>query len=112
MAFEITGKLVTVCAPEVRGNYTNQKIWVDIEGQYPDKLVFELSNALINVLDGSPLIGKEVTISFNVKGNEWQGKRYPSLKAYKVIATTAPMPAQKEAPLPKHLQQDNDDLPF
>lgn len=55
-------------------------------------------------------VGQDVEVSFNVKCNEWKGKYFTSLDAWKVFSAKDEVPAQESAPIGEAVE--GDDLPF
>lgn len=51
-------------------------------------------------------LGKEVTVSFNIKCNEWQGKYFTNLDAWLIKG------AEEQAPQKENAFDDSQDLPF
>jgi hypothetical protein len=75
--------------------------------KYPQEVIFQTVNDKMDII--APYgQGQEVTVSFNVRGREYNGKYYNTLDAYKVQgeATTAP------SVLDSILNNEQDDLPF
>jgi len=71
--------------------------------KYPQEVIFQTVNDRMDVI--APYgQGQEVTVSFNVRGREYNGKYYNTLDAYKVQGEAA-------APVNEPMPMD-DDLPF
>jgi hypothetical protein len=73
------------------------------DAKYPQEVIFQTVNDKMDVI--APYgQGQVVTVSFNVRGREYNGKYYNTLDAYKVQGeVTAPV----NEPMPM-----DDDLPF
>jgi hypothetical protein len=73
------------------------------DAKYPQEVIFQTVNDRMDVI--APYgVGQEVTVSFNVRGREYNGKYYNTLDAYKVQGeVTSPV----NEPMPM-----DDDLPF
>ena len=71
--------------------------------KYPQEVIFQTVNDKMDII--APYgQGQEVTVSFNVRGREYNGKYYNTLDAYKVQGeVTSPV----NEPMPM-----DDDLPF
>ena len=64
------------------GNWEATSFMIEVPGQYPKHPVFELFNntdAIVGLQVGQP-----ITVSFDLDSSEWNGKRFPKVKAYKV----------------------------
>lgn len=76
---------------------------------FPQDIKFEITQNKVDDFVKYNKIGKDVEVSFNIRGNEYNGKYYVSLQAWKVFgmdkATTAP--TAPTAPV-----EDEEDLPF
>jgi hypothetical protein len=70
----------------------------DGQGQYPNKYKIELFNKT-DLMKGVK-VGSNVTVSVNSNVNEYQGKHYGSLMAYKL--ETNQQPAQTQTPQPAY----------
>jgi hypothetical protein len=71
--------------------------------KYPQEVIFQTVNDKMDII--APYgQGQEVTVSFNVRGREYNGKWYNTLDAWKVQGE-ATSPVNEPMPMP-------DDLPF
>jgi hypothetical protein len=72
--------------------------------KYPQEVIFQTVNDKMDVI--APYgQGQEVTVSFNVRGREYNGKYYNTLDAWKVQGEAATSPVNEPMLMP-------DDLPF
>lgn len=79
----ITHVLESRTGSSANGDWTVQN-WVlkENEGQYPKHISFEAFNKNWDLK-----VGQEVTVQINLESREYQGKWYPSIKAWKVEVT-------------------------
>jgi hypothetical protein len=71
--------------------------------KYPQEVIFQTVNDKMDII--APYgQGQEVTVSFNVRGREYNGKYYNTLDAWKVQGEAA---APSQQPI-----EETDDLPF
>jgi hypothetical protein len=71
--------------------------------KYPQEVIFQTVNDKMDII--APYgQGQQVTVSFNVRGREYNGKYYNTLDAWKVQGE-ATSPVNEPMPMP-------DDLPF
>ena len=96
-------------------------------GQYENLNAFELMNDKCNLAD-SLTEGQEVTVHYNIRSREWNGRYFTNLIAWKIDgqpqaqapAKPAPLPQKQKAFTPPAPQQqytavvdaEDDDLPF
>jgi hypothetical protein len=78
---------------------------ITTDDKYPQDVKFEIvKDAMENFLKYNK-VGQDVEVSFNIRGNEWKGKHYVSLSAWKVFA------GKKEEPKAQ-VEEEEDSLPF
>jgi Domain of unknown function (DUF3127) len=67
--------------------------------KYPQDLKFEVVKEKCTILDSYEL-EQDVQVSFDIRGNEYQGKYYVNLACWKLQASdgSSPAPAQSSAP--------------
>ena len=71
--------------------------------KYPQEVIFQTVNDKMDIITPYGQ-GQEVTVSFNVRGREYNGKWYNTLDAWKVQGEAA---APSQQPI-----EETDDLPF
>lgn len=117
---EITGKVIKVL-PEQRFNGKNGEVVknffiLETKEQYPQKIKFDVFGE-----DKWKAMGvtveQDVSVQFDIKGAEWQGKYFVNLQAWKVTAIGGGAQQQKNQPSPKQNQEspqneDDSNLPF
>ena len=124
MSLEVTGKLYRAFdTQQVSDSFKKRELVLltDDDGKYPQYVKFELTQDKCNDLDMFKE-GQTITVSFNLRGREWQGKYFTNLQAWRIqdaSTVTAPPPPQKTsgapsfptAPREEH-PEEKDDLPF
>lgn len=75
--------------------------------QYPQDVKFEALKEKADNLIKFNKVGEVVDVSFNVRGNEYNGKYYVNLQAWKVRVYD-----KTTSELPDVVTEDTDDLPF
>ena len=87
------------------------------DNDYPQDIKFEIIKDKCSWLDQYQ-VGQEVSVNFDIRGNEYKEKYYVNLNCWKISSSEAPtnnqqvnqsMSAETE-PSPEELQ--NDDIPF
>ena len=77
--------------------------------KYPQDVKFEIVQDKVDDFLKYNKVGSVVDVDFNVRGNEYQGKYYVSLTAWKVFKSQAAAPAT-DIGVPS--EEIADDLPF
>lgn len=119
---ELSGKVKVVFATQTfDSGFKKREFVVTTHEQYPQDIKFELVKDNVSFGD-SMKQGDEVKVLFNVRGNEYQGKYYVNLQAWKVEAANAGGGRQASAPASQNLPpvdaykapeaNFDDDLPF
>lgn len=110
MKLNITGKLIKISERmQKTETFTVRFFAIETDGQYPQPVKFQLVNDRCDLID--PIKeGEEITVWFDIRGNEWNGKIINNLNAWKIdrhvaTATVAP-PSNVPAP------EEDDDMPF
>lgn len=113
---EITGKVKLVMDQQTfDSGFTKREFVVTTQEQYPQDIKFETVQDKVQILDNvSP--GAEVTVSFDIRGNEYNGRYFVNLRAWKVMAGSAAPAGGQMPPAPMDAppvgSNDEDDLPF
>ena len=97
------------------GNWEATSFMIEVAGQYPKHPVFELFNNTDAIVGLQPR--QPITVSFDLDSSEWNGKRFPKVKAYKVVREQEQQTTHSQSEQPTAQQQYNsepvqDDLPF
>jgi hypothetical protein len=79
--------------------------------KYPQDVKFEIVQDKVDDFLKYNKVGSVVDVDFNVRGNEYQGKYYVSLTAWKVFKSQAAAPAT-DIGVPAEEIKGDDDLPF
>ena len=78
--------------------------------KYPQDVKFDIVQDKVDDFLKYNKVGSVVDVDFNVRGNEYQGKNYVSLSAWKVFKSQATAPAADIGVPTEELAPD--DLPF
>jgi hypothetical protein len=117
MAYELTGKVKLVQDAQTFGSgFTKREVVVTVEkGKYPQEICLEFVQDKISLLD-KVTPGQEVTITFDIRGREYNGRYYVNLSGWKIEAgdrpvdSDAPPPADED--VPADFDEIEDDIPF
>ena len=109
---KIKGKIISIGDREQKTDkFTVRQFIIQTGGQYPQPVQLQITNDRCDVLDAFK-VGQEVTVHFDIRGNEWNGKIINNLNAWKVEAK---MPEYESAPPPSTTNDDGgfpDENPF
>lgn len=123
MSYEVTGTVKAVMDLQTfDSGFTKREFVITTKEQYPQDLKFELVKDRTSLIDNYKQ-GDDVKVSFNIRGNEYNGRYYVNLGAWRIETNTPvsapppldPVPSATQAPpaptsappLP-----EDDDLPF
>ena len=118
MAYDLTGKVKVVQdAQTFCSGFTKREVVVTVEdGKYPQDICLEFVQDKVSMLDNVQA-GQGVTISFDIRGREYNGRYFNNLQGWK-IQTGAGAPAASEKPpvsdkdVPADFDEYEDDIPF
>lgn len=77
----------------------------DAKEDWPNWFVFEIGGTNVDKID-SHKVGDVVTVSFNLKGRQWQDKWFANVEAWRIEAAAGSKPAPEQPP------SMDDDIPF
>lgn len=111
MAYELTGKIKLLQEPKTfDSGFTKREIVVIVEdGNYPQEINLEFVQDKVGLLDNLQP-GQTVTISFDIRGREYNGRYYNNLQGWKLVTDEdSPSAPSTEGP-PADVYDD--DIPF
>jgi len=123
MAYDLTGKVKLIQDAQTFGSgFTKREVVVTVEdGKYPQEINIEFLQDKVSLLDALQ-VGQEVTISFDIRGREYNGRYFNNLVGWKIqageAAAPASAPAANEKPpvtdkdVPADFDEYEDDIPF
>ena len=95
---EIKGKVETILEiQEFASGFKKQTLVIETDGKFPQKVAVDFAKEKIDLL-AVLTAGQQVTVSVNLRGNEYNGKYYVSLAGWKVDAGSVPMDDNSEIP--------------
>jgi len=122
MSLEIKGELTKFLDPQTGetkagGTWTKQSFLVKTDAEYNNLYCFEVfGDEKVQNLTKYQKVGDTVTVEFNVNCNEYQGKYYTTLSAWKISKDTSANNVTVNEPkvfeTTAVLNQVDDDLPF
>lgn len=115
----VTGRLCEKFdAQKISEKMTKREFVIETVEKYPQFVKLELVND--KCADIEPYaIGTNLEVSFNIRGNKWQGKYFNNLQAWKIVSIdsepetyTATVRNDQPQPVSKMIPDASDDLPF
>lgn len=114
MSYELTGKVKLIQeAQTFNSGFTKREMVVTVEdGNYPQDINLEFLKEKISLLD--PLqVGQDVTVTFDIRGREYNGRYFNNLVGWKVQAAGASQDSEATwGAAPPAAEFDGDDVPF
>ncbi|MDF7801493.1 DUF3127 domain-containing protein [Pontiellaceae bacterium B1224] len=118
MAYDLTGKVKLIQDAQTFGSgFTKREMVVVVEdGKYPQEINLEFVQDKVSLLDNVQ-VGQEVTVTFDIRGREYNGRYFNNLQGWK-IQTGAAAPAADDKPpvadkdVPADFDEYEDDIPF
>lgn len=114
MAYELMGKVKLLQETQTFGSgFQKREIVVTVEeGKYPQDICLEFVQDKINLLE-SLSVGQKVTVTFDIRGREYNGRYYNNLQGWKVSADApSEQPPVSDADVPANFDDFEDDIPF
>ncbi|WP_139957792.1 DUF3127 domain-containing protein [Flavicella sediminum] len=119
---QVTGKIKLISATQTFGSngFRKRELVVTTDEQYPQMILIEFIQDKCDLLD-SYSVGKDVTVSINLRGREWvnpQGetKYFNSIQGWRIEAaqgsSAGAPPAFETTSAPIASENEPDDLPF
>ncbi len=116
MAYDLTGKIKLIQeAKTFDSGFTKREMVVIVEdGKYPQEINVEFVQDKVSLLD-SLQVGQEVTVTFDIRGREYNGRYFNNLQGWKIV-TVGDEPAisreDQSPPYPAPSDFEDDDIPF
>lgn len=118
MAYDLTGKIKVVKEAQTFGanGFTKREFVVTVEeGKYPQDIALECVQDKIKLLDGLKE-GQTVTVTFDIRGREYNGRYFNNLQAWRIKADEdGASAAEDRPPIPDDSEAPgdlDDDIPF
>jgi len=82
---EIKGAILLIGQTESKGsgNFTTRQLVLSTHEQYPQKVPIDFVKDKTSILDHFQP-GQDVSVSINIRGNEYNGKFYCNLQGWKI----------------------------
>ncbi|MGF1531776.1 MAG: DUF3127 domain-containing protein [Puniceicoccaceae bacterium] len=123
--FQLSGKIKEIFEEQTFSSGFNKREFVITtdEDKYPQDISFECLKDKVSLIENLSK-GQEVTVSFDIRGREWNGRYFVNLNAWKIESkgegggeADAPIPSTNRPPLkrsatPQSGEIDDDEVPF
>lgn len=115
MAYELTGKIKIIQEEQTfASGFSKREMVVTVEdGNYPQDINLEFVKDKAKVLDDLQP-GQEVTVTFDIRGREYNGRYFNNLQGWKVSSETMDKQSKKKSTSTENLDQPDIDsnIPF
>lgn len=117
MNFELTGTIKVIQEPQTfASGFSKRELVLTVpEGNYPQDISFEFLKEKADLLNDLK-VGDEITVFFNIRGREYNGRYFNNLTGWKLqeISKQPEYSAEPKssAPLQEPDIDDMDDIPF
>jgi single-strand DNA-binding protein len=126
MAYDLTGKVKLIQDAQTFGSgFTKREMVVVVEdGKYPQEINLEFVQDKVSLLD-TVQVGQEVTVTFDIRGREYNGRYFNNLQGWKIqageavaapaapaAAPAADKPPVSDKDVPADFDEYEDDIPF
>ena len=118
MAYDLTGKIKLIQeAKTFDSGFTKREMVVTVEdGRYPQEINLEFVQDKVSLLDNLQP-GQEVTVTFDIRGREYNGRYFNNLQGWKIVTAgneSAP-PGEGQSSVSSSVAPagfDDTDIPF
>jgi len=113
MAYELSGKIKLIQDPKTfDSGFSKREMVVVVEdGKYPQEINLEFVQDKIALLDNLQP-GQEVTVSFDIRGREYNGRYFNNLQGWKVVVQDESAGDAPGAHYPEPDDFADQDIPF
>ena len=114
---EISGKIKLINDTQVfDSGFQKREFVVTTNEQYPQDIKLECIKDRVSILDAYS-VGDNVKVAFNLRGNEYNGRYFVNLQAWRMEGDNSANTTPEEAPMPVGedlpvSDEQQDDLPF
>ena len=115
MTYELTGKIKIIQEEQTfDSGFSKREMVVTVEdGNYPQDINLEFVKDKAKLLDDLQR-GQEVTVTFDIRGREYNGRYFNNLQGWKVSSETMDKQSKKNSTSAENLDQPDidSDIPF
>ena len=115
MAYELTGKVKLIQDPQTfNSGFTKREMVVTVEeGKYPQDINIEFVQDNVSLLD-TVQPGQQITVIFDIRGREYNGRYFNNLVGWKIQSNTATEQYDQTPAYDTNVADDDfgDEVPF
>jgi len=115
MAYELTGKVKLIQDPQTfNSGFTKREMVVTVEeGKYPQDINIEFVQDKVSLLE-SVQPGQQITVMFDIRGREYNGRYFNNLVGWKVQSASSSDPYDQTPVYDTNIPDTDygDDVPF
>ena len=115
MAYELTGKIKIIQEEQTfDSGFSKREMVVTVEdGNYPQDINLEFVKGKAKLLDDLQP-GQQVTVTFDIRGREYNGRYFNNLQGWKVSSETMDKQSKESSTSAENLDQPDidSDIPF
>jgi single-strand DNA-binding protein len=114
---KLAGRIILIAETQIFPNFQKREFVIETADKYPQNVKFEATKEGCDRLDAYQ-VGDEIIVSYNIRGNEYNGKYYVSLTAWRIERAgggqepTKRNPNQNGATPPAQTQDEDEEIPF
>lgn len=99
MAYELSGKVKLIQDPQsFNSGFTKREMVVTVEeGKYPQDINVEFVQDKVSLLD-TVQVGQEITVTFDIRGREYNGRYFNNLVGWKIQNGAASVDSYDQTP--------------
>ena len=113
MSYTTEGRIIVIEEPQsFASGFTKREFVIETDEKYPQQVKFECVKDGVAMLDGRK-IGDPVTVHFNLRGREYNGRYFVNLHCYKIECdSVANMDDDAPPEADAKAEVDEDECPF
>lgn len=117
MKFQIDGKLHKIFETEQKSDkFRAREFVIEVaDGKFPQMVKFQLTQDKCDAID-SHQEGQQITVHFDLRGREWNGRYFTNLNAWRIEAAGSSgdpsMGGEQDYPEMNQANDFDDDMPF
>ncbi len=109
---QLTGTILLIGETQTfNSGFQKREFVVDTGGKYPQQIKLEVVKDNCQTLD-TYRNGDAVAVDFNLRGNEYNGKYYVNLQAWRITKQGGQQPREPAPQQPAQQDNQEDEIPF
>ncbi len=109
---KLNGRIIKIGEVEqISDSFKKREFVIETSEEYPQKVKFELTQVKTALIEDYE-IGDLIDVEFNIRGNEWNGKYFVNLQAWKLTRLKVVQKKAESEMETTPTDSIDDDLPF